>query len=1362
MKQNKSILPLLAFLLFLLSNGKLLSQETSSSDLLKSFVSSNYERLGVAAADAQTLLPTFDYTDPSTGIRHVYATQVLNGLSITNSSFSLHVFGQRKVEANNMVSTKQYVVKPVVNTVTSSQAIISLMDAVNYTGDRKFELKSDARGTDKVTIYKRSASSIWDIAARLVYFNNERLQVLQPAWEVQMMDQFKKHYWLGYIDAATGLLLEKRDLMLHCEFDGAATDAFTGTHAAHKHNLSEQGSQGGFKNLEKKLWDPLIIPGNTYRVYDMPLESPGDTIQQTAPHAISTRNGDLVASPDGWHKVANGVPYQYTRGNNVWAFQDPSPGPLGGVPSADPSRTAYNNSGLAGAPKPDEPFGFDYPINLNDDPSVYMKGAIVNLFYWNNIIHDVFYNLGFTEAAGNFEDSHVFSTGTKAGGMQADAVLAQAQDGGGTNNANFLTTPDGTPGQMQMYLWTAAFPDSLVQIATSSTGIPPANKKYIAVQGSFNATPGTNTNLFTNPVLNKQFVMVKKNQASTVGTDEEGCSTGQQSIALPPGNDVSNKIVVIYRGSCSFAEKVLGAQAGGAAGVIVINNVDGPPLAMGGADAPGNAISIPAVMISKADGDPIAAQLRAGANIVGSLKRDAPPSPKRDGDVDNGVIAHEYGHGISNRLTAPNTVGPLGGSEQGGEGWSDYIGLYMTLRSNDLMAANGAHPNGVLPTRSIGNYVTYQKADGRGIRPTPYSIDKTVNPSTFKDIGKGGEITVPHGVGYIWCTMMYEMLQLFIDQYGFNNNVYEGAVPVSGNPPAAAKGNNIAMRLILEGIKLQGTSPTFVRQRDAILKADSLLYGGQHACKIWTAFASRGLGFSAKSNTNGVGDEFEAYDLPLTCNPNQKRVNIVKTGAGKLNNPGPVSYTVTVTNKYATPLTGVLVTDTLPSGLSLVSASDGGILESGVVKWTIDLAGNAAKTFTLSTQLNLPSSSTERFSDDHEAGIAKWTAENTGGLTNWTYTTNAAEAYSGTKYWFAPNTGTPPGTNTNLRTTNATSVPANGELVFIHKYSTERRYDGGVVEISENGVTWTYLPPAKFLRGGYNDVIPNTNNPAIGSASLAAFTGTSPGYIVSIAKLDDYANKNIFIRFRFTCDQTGGTVAGGGWWMDDVYVLVNRTEIVNRANAFTTPGEPLVDIEGTNARNSSSAFVLGSGALPSSLGTLTGVANKTSVDLKWQTFNELNVSMFEVERKARGEVNFMRVGSVSPAGNSTQSRSYLFNDAGVTAGNQYQYRIKQVNRSGEFYYTNIAVVNLGGKVFKADIYPNPANTVANLTIVNPEGGKITIKLFDVLGKRIATFDGGRAISQVLSLPVRGLQNGTYWVEVNTEEQHTTLRLVVNK
>jgi extracellular elastinolytic metalloproteinase len=1357
-------------LLCVFINSNLFSQDFSSLQKIKNFASANQQKLGFAPGDVSTLSITHEYIDDATGIHHIYATQKINGLTINNTNLSLHTYGDKDVDASQLISLKDYNIKPVSVAISSANAISRLMQAVNYSGNRKFDVKQAAQGTEQITIYKRNALPLWDIPTRLVYYNNERLKTLQPAWEVQMMDGDRKNYWLAYIDAATGKVLEKRDLILHCDFGGPETDANL-NNVAHAHTFVEANKAQKFERER----ETLVIPSNQYRVFDLPLESPADSVQQPAAQTLSSRAGDPLASPDGWHRVNGGaIPYNYSRGNNVWAFQDPSPGPLGGIPDPGTVRSARPNNGPLGTAPLIEPFVFDYKYNVTREPEDSTGGgtgsnnyyaAIVNLFYWNNLMHDVFYYMGFTEAAGNFEESHLFSTGAKTGGVPGDEVLAQAQDAGGTNNANFLALNDGVNGQMQMYLWTASFPDSLVQITSSSTGTPPPGTKYVAIQGSFPTKDTANTNLYTHPVLNTQYVLVQKNPLSTVGSSTEGCSTGQQSIALPPGNNVSGKIVVIDRGSCSFVEKVYGAQLGGARGVIIVNNVPGPPIAMGGTDAPGNLITIPAVMVSQADGNVIKSQLLASATIIGNLKRDNPPAPKRDGDVDNGVMSHEYMHGISNRLTGgPNDVSSLGGAEQGGEGWSDFAGLYMTLRTNDLTAPTSGHPNGVLPVRSIGNYVTYQPYNGRGIREYPYSTDMSVNPATFAYV-KRPDYSETHSVGFVWCSMLYELLQGFIDKYGMNDNIYEGANPTaSKNPPSTAKGNNIATRLVVEAMKLQPTSPTFVQERDAILKADTLLYNGQDACIIWAAFAKRGLGASAVSGSNALGDEFEAFDVPLTCDPTQKRVRIKKSAPVKANNGSTVTYNITVTNLYPVALNGLVVRDTLAQPLAFTSASDNPTVSGKNIEWTINLAANQSKTITLTTQLNSAVSSVQVFSDDQETSSANWTVQNNGGLDTWTYKTDATQAYSGTHYWFAPDTDLG-GSNTSLKTTNPISIPANAELAFIHKYATESGYDGGVLEISTDNVNWTYLPPSKFVRGGYNGIIPTANNPSIGTSDLSAFTGASDGYQVSIAKLDDYANRSIYIRFRMTSDATGGSVTNGGWWLDDVYVLTNRTEVTNSATAYgNAASSSIYRTEGENASSGSvSSFILGGSALASNLGNLSAAANRQAINLVWNAYNDINTAVFEIERKVNGESAFRKIGEVSPITNGAQANSYKFTDVNIGANNAFQYRIKQVSKTGEFTYTNIAMVTLDGKTFTANLYPNPARDAVNLTIQNPGGGKVNITLFDGLGKKVATFNGATATSQVIPLPVQNLNAGTYWVEVNTsDDNHTTLRLVISK
>ncbi|MAB40018.1 MAG: hypothetical protein CL528_08280 [Aequorivita sp.] len=205
----------------------------------------------------------------------------------------------------------------------------------------------------------------------------------------------------------------------------------------------------------------------------------------------------------------------------------------------------------------------------------------------------------------------------------------------------------------------------------------------------------------------------------------------------------------------------------------------------------------------------------------------------RDGDLDNMVIIHEYGHGISNRLST------LGGQEQMGEGWSDYYGLMLTMESGD----------GGPDSRGVGTWLIGEGPGGPGIRTWPYSTDFGVNPHTYDDIKTE---VAPHGVGSVWAEMLWEMTWELIAIHGFDTDFYNGT-----------GGNNISLALVTEGLKLQASQPGFVDGRDAILAADMAMYGGANQCAIWEAFARRGLGYSAIQGSSGSKtDGTEAFDLP--------------------------------------------------------------------------------------------------------------------------------------------------------------------------------------------------------------------------------------------------------------------------------------------------------------------------------------------------------------------------------------------------------------------------------------------------------------------------------------------------------------------
>jgi hypothetical protein len=129
-----------------------------------------------------------------------------------------------------------------------------------------------------------------------------------------------------------------------------------------------------------------------------------------------------------------------TSGNNVDAYLDTD---ANNVP--DNNNTTGLQNGRAVSPIQD----FTFPFQTGVDPRTQRPAAVSNLFYFVNIMHDFVYNLGFTESSGNFQVNNF-----GRGGVGNDPVNAEAQDGSGTNNANFATPPEGSRPRMQMFLFT--------------------------------------------------------------------------------------------------------------------------------------------------------------------------------------------------------------------------------------------------------------------------------------------------------------------------------------------------------------------------------------------------------------------------------------------------------------------------------------------------------------------------------------------------------------------------------------------------------------------------------------------------------------------------------------------------------------------------------------------------------------------------------------------------------------------------------------------------------------------------------------------------------------------------------------------
>ena len=221
-----------------------------------------------------------------------------------------------------------------------------------------------------------------------------------------------------------------------------------------------------------------------------------------------------------------------------------------------------------------------------------------------------------------------------------------------------------------------------------------------------------------------------------------------------------------------------------------------------------------------------------------------PSNPQRDFSFDNGVVIHEYGHGISNRLVGgPSNVGCLGNLQQAGEGFSDWWALAYTGEVGDAGT----------DVRGSGTYILGQPLDGPGVRTQPYSTDPAVNNHTYESING---MSIPHGVGEVWAQAAWEAYWALVDARGFDPDLYDAM---------GSAGNQRMMLYVNEGLKNTACSPTFTDIRDGIIQAAMDNHGGADVCTLWEAFAAFGLGTDAVSGGSNSTNPTNGFTLPGSC-----------------------------------------------------------------------------------------------------------------------------------------------------------------------------------------------------------------------------------------------------------------------------------------------------------------------------------------------------------------------------------------------------------------------------------------------------------------------------------------------------------------
>ncbi|MFC7547922.1 M36 family metallopeptidase [Plantactinospora sp. GCM10030261] len=230
-------------------------------------------------------------------------------------------------------------------------------------------------------------------------------------------------------------------------------------------------------------------------------------------------------------------------------------------------------------------------------------------------------------------------------------------------------------------------------------------------------------------------------------------------------------------------------------------------------------------------------------------------APCVDGDYDMSVIAHEYGHAITNRMIAGPDAG-LSSPQGMSESWSDLLAIEYLYEHG--YAAPGRQ--GV----TIGEYATGDKV--AGIR----NYNMSVSPLNYSSVDYDFVGLQVHASGELWSATNFDIRAAMMQRYGAGNAALQKSCANGTTPVTACPGNRRWIQLVFDSFLLMSVSQvSMVDARDALLAADQVRFGGANQDLLWNAFARRGLGEAAASTGHT-----DANPTPSFASPHAKEATV--------------------------------------------------------------------------------------------------------------------------------------------------------------------------------------------------------------------------------------------------------------------------------------------------------------------------------------------------------------------------------------------------------------------------------------------------------------------------------------------------------
>jgi Secretion system C-terminal sorting domain len=181
-------------------------------------------------------------------------------------------------------------------------------------------------------------------------------------------------------------------------------------------------------------------------------------------------------------------------------------------------------------------------------------------------------------------------------------------------------------------------------------------------------------------------------------------------------------------------------------------------------------------------------------------------------------------------------------------------------------------------------------------------------------------------------------------------------------------------------------------------------------------------------------------------------------------------------------------------------------------------------------------------------------------------------------------------------------------------------------------------------------------------------------------------------------------------------------------------------------------------ALPIKLLSFTGKTNGNVNDLFWATATETNTQWHIIERSADGLNNFVEVGRIAAAGNSTTQRNYTLTDKKPYS--RTYYRLRSLDFDGSEQFSNTVLLTQRSNGNTVNVFPNPAHTELNVSIETDAAGEAIFSLVDVLGRVVATQKATLVKGlNTQSIDLAGLADAVYFLQIDKGTQRNTVKVI---